>query len=65
MLVSPAQAQTPTQSTVQQVISMHANVEAQLAEQLDQARAKITADEAEIKRLKDKYEPAKAPEPKK
>jgi hypothetical protein len=65
LVACPALAQQQPASTVQQLMSNDANIKATLATLLDQANAKIATDEAEIKRLKDKYEPAKADEPKK
>ena len=61
-LATAANAQTP-QSTVQQIISMHSNVEAQLAEQLDQARAqiqKLTAENEALKKSAEKKPEEKA-----
>ena len=65
LIAAPALAQQQSASAVQQLMSNDANIKAALATALDKAQAQIAEDQAEIKRLKDKYEPVKATEPKK
>lgn len=54
LFAEPAIAQQHRQTSVQQLLAVHSNIEATLAEQLDTANEKIAADQAEIANLKKK-----------
>lgn len=57
---------TPPQSTMDQLLSVHVNIETNLAKQLDAAQAQIQSLSAELAKTKAELEVAKKPpEPKK
>ena len=67
VLASMAHAQpAPPQSTMDQLLSVHVNIETNLAKQLDAAQAQIQSLSAELAKTKAELETAKKPpEPKK